>query len=141
MGLVLPGESLAIADRVHRGDPTVGWRGDPEMDVYVRNGVCEVWQFDITGTRWCAVRVSTLEPGWQHEVLRRLRDSDWQRDDVTSRAIDMMKAHDREVAAQEAESCGAGAERIAWWMRRRYGHHYGGLTRDIYPVYSPRKGN
>lgn len=134
MGLLLPGESLGIAERVRNGDPTVGWRGDPEMDVYVRAGICQVWQFDRTGRRWCAVQVPTSEPGWQHTVLRRLRDGDWQNPDTIKNILREYDRNERRIAAEQAEACGRGADKVAYTMRRTMGQHYGGLTRDIFPV-------
>lgn len=91
MGLVLPADDvMGITDRVQRGDPTLGWRGDPAMDVYAHGNSVAVYGFDRKGERYVAATVSKVSQGWRHELLRKLRDGDWQDP----------HAYDRTVAAQ-----------------------------------------
>lgn len=136
MGLILPGEAAAIADRVRQGDPTVGWRGDPGMDTYVsdRHGVAQVWSFDARGTRYCAAQVPLSEPGWQHTLLKKLRDGDWQNPDTIRDIFAANDANTRRQAAERAERCGAAADHVIYEFRRAVGQHYGGLRRRFYPV-------
>jgi hypothetical protein len=106
MGLLLPGDDPdRFVERVQQGCPIVGWRGDPTMDVYVneRVGVCEVWGFDARGERYRVVR-QELCAGWQHDVLRRLRDSDWQRvKPGKQRVTEEMRARERKEHAESVE--------------------------------------
>lgn len=76
------------------------------MDTYLdeRRGVCEVYAFDERGTRYCAVRVDARLPGWQHDLLRRLRDGDYRRADQFLEelyASEERKAKDKEHQRQE----------------------------------------
>ena len=136
MGLVLPGAAKSIADRVQQGDPIAGWRGDPTMDVYLddRRQVAEVWHFDRGGHRYCAAQTTLLEDGWEHTLLRKLRDGDWQNPDTIPNIVAMQDANERRHAAQRAEWAGARADRVIYEYRKALGTHIGGLRRRYYPV-------
>gem|GEM_PF-4305794 len=134
-GLLLPGEHLDIASRVRDGDPVVGWRGDSGMDTYVFNQArrCEVWGFDGYGTRYCAASVQVDRPGWQHTVLRKLRDGDWHRgptvfDEINKRASGREEAREAAAAARSEER----SERLAWALQRDLGHYVSGTRKWIY---------
>lgn len=134
-GLVLPGEHLDIATRVRHGDPVIGWRGDESMDVYLFNQHrrCEVWAFDRQGIRYCAASVNVDVPGWQHTLLRKLRDGDWHRgqtvfDEINKRNDARDKARDAAAAARGDER----AEKLAWALQRDIGHLVSGTRRWHY---------
>jgi len=89
-GLILPasydnrsaiarGEDVAdITRSVQDGDPTLGWRGDPQMDVYREGSVVKVYGFDLKGERYCAATVNLVDSDWRTTLIRKLRDGDWQ---------------------------------------------------------------
>lgn len=69
-----------ITRSVQDGDMTVGWRGDPTMDVYREGSEVKVIGFDGKGERYVASTVSLVDPDWRTTLLRKLRDGDWQKD-------------------------------------------------------------
>lgn len=133
MGLALISDDvLGLVERVQKGDPTIGWRGCSQMDVYENRARHEVRvvDFDITGKRYVAASVSTLFPGWRHELLRKLRDGDWRNDiDVANDHNDRLEAEAEYRLNQHLEE---GAEKLAWALRRDVGAYHGGLTREFY---------
>jgi len=134
MGLLLPTDDvLSITERVQCGDATVGWRGDPEMDVYLddRTGEVAVYGFDAHRQRYLVTVIGTWDPGWRHELLRRLRDGDWQNPDAYQRAVDAELRREADKDAALAEQTSACAERFAWAVRRDCGHVVG-QSRDFY---------
>lgn len=136
MGLLLPGQCQSIVERVQNGDPSVGWRGDPGADVYVHEGlqVAQVWAFDRGHKRYCAAQVSILEPGWEHTLLRKLRDGDWQNPGVVKDIFARGNAREAAAAAERSERIGGKADYLVWLAYRTYGTHAGGLTRRLFPV-------
>ena len=134
-GLVLPGEHLDIATRVRDGDPVIGWRGDAGMDTYLfgEHRRCEVWAFDAHGTRYCAASVNVGVPGWQHQLLRKLRDGDWHRGPTVFDEID--RRNDARERSRDAAAAAAGeerAEKLAWALKRDIGHLVSGTRRFFY---------
>lgn len=78
-----------IQDRVAKGDPDLGWRGDPDMSV-VEGEPCEhdshgncvamVVGWDALGEPYVAAHVHRSEhPGsWRDVLIRKLVEGDWQ---------------------------------------------------------------
>jgi hypothetical protein len=131
-GLILPADAQdRIADRVKRGDPVVGWKGDPTMDVLLdeSTGLVEVWAFDPAGNgRYVAASVdASANPGWRHQLLCKLRDGAPERGGVKAWFEAQQKAADARERA-EFSDLEARAERLAWGVRRAFGHEIG-LTR------------
>jgi len=135
-GFILPGDDVvSIAERVRRGDASVGWRGDPRMDVYLdeQRGVVQVWGWDSLGYQYIAAEVNPFHSqGWRHELLRRLKDGDWQNDDLVDKQIAWVEAPQIERAKAFEELKQEKSEHIAWALRKDLGHHFGGLTREFY---------
>lgn len=117
MGLILPGDDvMSITERVQQGDPTVGWRGDATMDVYVKGGYVEVWGFDARGERYRVVSVPLSDPGWRHSLLARLRDSDWRRDDHLERLRRQNAKWEKDTKDEWVDSRGEKFEKVAWMV-------------------------
>lgn len=138
MSLILPRDYdrdvLGINERVRRGDPTVGWRGDQTMDVILNTAAekVEVWGFDRAGNRYIAASESVHHPGWRHRLLERLRDGDWQR---PGRFDEIQRANDRATAARQAQvddRLDEAGEKLHWALRRDVGQHFGGLRKEHY---------
>lgn len=134
MGLVLPSDDvIGIAERVRQGDPVAGWRGDPTMDTYLDEeaGLALVYGFDRAGNRYIAASTPVTGAGWRHELLRKLRDGDWQRPDTVDR---VMKKLEGEQAARDAvvdDALDEKAERLAWALKRDAGYMTG-LSKEFY---------
>lgn len=137
--LILPGEDVAdVARAIKEGDATTGWRGDPGMALHrgergtPREGTVAVYGFDARGERYLAATQDITLPGWRFELLKRLREGDWQRNDQFDR-VDAANQKLRDEAAAEArEAKEELAEKLAWAIRRDIGHLNGGLTKDIH---------
>lgn len=132
-GLLLPGDALDIVDRVHQGDPTVGWRGDPSVDVYTddQSQTAAAYGFDRSGHRYlmCVVNIG---PGWQHEMLRRLRDGDWQNDDQYERIVRANRQVDEANDYAREQRIGEASEHAAFTLKRLLGSDIGGLSKWVY---------
>lgn len=136
-GLVLPTDDVVgIAERVKFGDPVVGWRGDPQADTYLdpNTGQVAVYTFDGHGNRYCAtvLDINRAGEGWRHELLRRLRDGDWQRDDVVERRMEELMAPVKAKEAAHREKAEQAAEKLAWALKRDLGHLYSGTTKEYH---------
>lgn len=135
-GLILPADSHgSIAERVKRGDPTVGWRGDPTMDVVLdeRSGTVEVHAFDSHGERYVACTVDVnADPGWRYTILKRLTEWDPRRVNVIDKfsaeqeAAEKLKDHRARHQLEER------ADRLAWGLRRTIGPYVDGMSREFY---------
>lgn len=138
MGLILPGDDLHdVAGLVQGGDALIGWRGDPTMDVYVwpEYGTVAVYGFDRGGVRYLAAQESLSNPGWRHDLLRRLRDGDYQRGDDVFADIEKKNAAAHKAADDKwDEFADEQAEKLAWALRRDVGVYVDGRSRDFYPV-------
>ena len=135
-GLILPADSHGhIAQRVKYGDPTVGWRGDPTMDVILdeATGDVEVHAFDSHGERYVACTVNAnLDPGWRYTILKRLTEWD-------PRRVNVIDKFSREQEAREAAKDRANrhqleerVDRLAWGLRRTVGPYVDGMSKEFY---------
>ena len=71
------------------------------------------------------------DPGWEHTLLCKLRDGDWQRGAATEAVNRMAEEVDRRDAEQ-AEQREAAAERMAWALERDIGHLVTGSSRRYF---------
>lgn len=110
-----------IVAKVQDGDPHVGWRGDPEMDVYEIGVEIGVYGFDAHRQRYLAATVTREDPEWRFRLLCKLRDGDWQRDDTYDRIV--QKEYARQDAAEraEAEVRQELSDKFAWGLQRDHG--------------------
>ena len=125
MGLILATDDVVgINLRVRDGDPTVGWRGDPNAVTYFNESTneVEVHLTDLHGHRYVAAATPIIHQGWRHDLLRRLRDGDWQRGaESYERIIRAQHQRDREDAAQMDEMSDELTEKMAWAIRKDLG--------------------
>lgn len=134
MGLILPTDDVVgINERVRLGDPVAGWRGDPEMLVYLDEDtqMCNVVATDARGDRYVAASTSVVDPGWRHDLLCRLRDGDWRRSDVVARQSAKVDAAQAVADMKVEEELDEHAEKLAWALRRDAGHAVG-LSKEFY---------
>jgi hypothetical protein len=85
-----------ITRSVQEGDMTVGWRGDPQMDVYREGSFVKVYGFDAAGQRYVAATVNIVDSDWRTTLLRKLRDGDWQKDTLISRLVAEREQQERD---------------------------------------------
>lgn len=114
---------LDIDRRIKNGDPTLGWRGDPQMFL-VWNGPkrrFEVCGIDAKGNEYVAV---TGDPGDMPDarLIQKLVIGDWQHPDR------VLAQYHRHLAAQEAaqqrrvdEIIGDGVDRLGHAFRKDFG--------------------
>jgi hypothetical protein len=96
------------------------------MDVHIdETGQVAVYGFDAHRQRYLVTTVGTWDPGWRHDLLKRLRDGDWQNPNAYQRIVDAGVAHETQRDALLAERAGAAAEKLAWAIRRDAGHLVG----------------
>jgi hypothetical protein len=131
-GLILPGQYDNIARSVQEGDPVVGWRGDPTMDVMMWHNEVHVYAFDREGTRYLAAATDARLPGWQHDLLRRLRDGDWQTSNAYDRVAALNAELERERESKLEDRKNEVAEKLARATRRDLGHLYSGTTKEFH---------
>lgn len=89
-----------ITRSVQDGDMTVGWRGDPQMDVYREGSEVKVYSFDAQGDRYIAATVNMVDSDWRRTLLLKLRDGDWQRDDFLTNLNEKNAAIQRDADRQ-----------------------------------------
>lgn len=114
-GLILPpsydsrsaigrGEDVAdITRSVQDGDATLGWRGDPQMDVYREGSLVRVYGFDRAGERYVAATVNIVDSDWRTTLIRKLRDGDWQTGTLFGQIEEDRARLEREKRAREDE--------------------------------------
>jgi hypothetical protein len=85
-----------ITRSVQDGDMTIGWRGDPQMDVYREGSMVKVYSFDAEGKRYVASSVNVVDPDWRRTLLRKLRDGDWQKDTLMAQLIAERETQERD---------------------------------------------
>lgn len=133
--ILLDSGVLGLNERVRLGDSTVGWRGDANMLVMADEAeqrVC-VLAVDERGDRYIAASVYPLvDKGWQHSLLRKLRDGDWQREDSVDRLMATLQAPHDAADARVDDINNERAEKVAWALKRDLGHLHGGTTREFF---------
>lgn len=123
MSLEMYADFCDLDRRIKFGDGN-GWRGDPSM-MLVFNTVkkrFEVWGIDGLGNEYEAAFDDAMSP----KLLTKLRDGDWQRNDVHQRVLDnnaMVKAN---AEAKDRDMRGELAEKMQWAIRRDFATHLGG---------------
>lgn len=146
MDLTLPtflpgGGSLWVDEdfykRLHWGDASIGWNGDPDLGVYYLGDRIEIW-------RWCEDgeprRIMRSKPGVRAldtAALRFLAEHDSRRRggydvkaevDAHNAAIDADKERDFDAKLEAA------ADKLHWALRKDLGAYVGGSTRRLMPL-------
>jgi hypothetical protein len=130
----IPLDVYRIAQRIVEGDPTMGWRGDPQMSLMANPRATdgrhfEVWGVDAEGQPYIVAAYEKVSP----KILADLAASDWQNDHrqmLTKMSADAHAAkrkRDDRRRDQEAEI----ADRLGHAVRRAFGH-LGGGTRGFF---------
>lgn len=137
----VPGDVADIGRRLVEGDATMGWRGDPTMQIHFALpvdlagrplpggvGVFEVWALDARREPYLVLTADRCDA----EILRRVARAA-NRDPVA----DAVKDRARREARKEAEfreHVGAYGDKLHFALTQDVGQHYGGLTRRQFPM-------
>lgn len=124
-------------DRLHNGDASVGWVGDPRLAVYHENGRIEIWRHCEDGEPRLIVRsrpgMDRLDAG----VLRFLAEHDSQSRrnyDVRADMDAVNAAVQKELDRQQAERQEEAHERLYHALKKDIGAYEGGSTTDLMPL-------
>jgi len=112
-----------LADRIQKGDPAVGWEGDPRIclakyrDPDTREEWYELWRLEHDGEYRKIARLrGDLDPS---NVTRRLVENDTRRGFDVKEAVDRHNAKVEEARlAPSREKLSAAAEKLAWALKR-----------------------
>jgi hypothetical protein len=125
--LVVEGDVHDIARRLHEGDPTLGWAGDPNLLLFlnVATGMFEVWAPDAHLEPYLAV----AHPRCDASLIRRLVDADNRRETAYDRVVAANAKAEADAAQVRADHQEEVADRLHHALRKDLGHHVGGSTR------------
>lgn len=142
----LPGSFDDIARRLREGDATLGWRGDPTMELVpvietdsknnpVRGGWCgfEVWAADLRGQRYMALRWRQADPS----LIRRLVEIDPYRVDLEARYAKEKTDAETAITYAAEERAGEVWDKLEWALDRDDGYMETGLSRNQFAVGAP----
>lgn len=121
-------------DRLHNGDASVGWTGDPRLGVYHEHGRIEIWRHCEDGEPRLIVRsrpgMDKLDAG----LLRFLAEHDSQsrraydaRADMDAVNAAVQKEYDRQAKERMEESY----DRLRHGLKKDIGAYEGGSTTDF----------
>lgn len=144
--LVLPtflpgGQSLMVDsdfyDRLHNGDASIGWVGDPSLGVYHSDDCVELWRHCADGETRMIMRSRPGLTSLGTEALRFLAEHDSQ----SRRQYDAVaetNAHNDRIRRREAADRDAQmedvADRLQFGLRKDLGAYEGGSTRRLMPL-------
>lgn len=124
-----------IGRRLHQGDATVGWLGDPTLEVRIGVEVdrhdrpipggeqmFEVWGRDERGAPYVCLRW----PRCDASMLRALAERDTRVHDMVALYEKHSRLREKEQADKLAEIQGAAADKAYWAIKQDLGQHLGG---------------
>jgi hypothetical protein len=124
-------------DRLHNGDASVGWTGDPRLAVYHEHGRIEIWRHCEDGVPRLIVRSRPGMDTLDASVLRFLAEHDSQ----SRRAYDVRADMDavnaavrKEYERQAKERTDEAADRLYHGLKKDIGAYEGGSTTDYMPL-------
>lgn len=115
-----------IGKRIRDGDES-GWRGDPTMGLFYNQhtGNFEVWGADRRGEQYLAC----VHPHLTLEIIHKLREGDWQKNDVFQRVLDANAKLAADQAQADREKLQDIGDKLHWGIRQDFGAHLGGRKR------------
>lgn len=138
----LPDGSTLVEDsdftkRLHEGDATVGWVGDPALGIYFSNGCLEIRRMGPNGETYLITRAKPHVRVLNAQTLRWLAEHDSMsrrqyrvNDDIDS--TNNRVEQNLRTAAREKQA--EAAERLYWALKRDIGAYEGGTTRDVWKM-------
>jgi len=142
----IDGEVNDIARRLHEGDATVGWQGDPELEIRLAFPVdgkgdpipgqppeFQVWGVNSRGEEVCALSW----PRCDASLLRKLAEMDPRRRDAFSEWERLEAARIRDEERQYRDSLEAFADKVQFGIMKDLGH-LDGQTRRVHSMYTSK---
>lgn len=124
-------------DRLHYGDPTLGWVGDERLGVYHENGRIELWRHCEDGEMRLIVRSKPGMDRLDAGLLKFLAEHDSQSrraynpvDEIVEAAVKAEKAREAKEADKQAEA----NDRVAYALHKELGATTTGTTREFTPL-------
>jgi hypothetical protein len=120
-------------DRLHNGDASVGWTGDPRLGVYHEHGRIEIWRHCEDGEPRLIVRSRPGMDKLDASVLRFLAEHDSQSRrgyDVRADMDAVNAAVKKEYERQAKERLADAADRLRHGLKKDLGAYEGGSTSD-----------
>lgn len=120
--------------RLHDGDASLGWNGDPRLGVYLADDRVELRRLCEDGELRLIMRSKPGHRSLDTAALRFLAEHDSQSrrrysgQEVIDHNRKLLAA--REQAAKDARE--DAADKLHWALRRDMGQHEGGLTKRLY---------
>lgn len=111
-----------ITRSVQDGDPTVGWRGDPSMDVYREGSEVKVYSFDARGQRYVAATVNLADSDWRRTLLIKLKEGDWQNPVAYDKLIERQEKADRDRQTQAEDQAEEVKDKMVHAILKDFGH-------------------
>lgn len=124
-------------DRLHYGDPTLGWVGDERLGVYHENGRIELWRHCEDGEMRLIVRSKPGMDRLDAGLIKFLAEHDSQSrraynpvDEVVEAAVRAEQIRADKEADRQAEA----NDRVAAAMHKELGATTTGTTREFTPL-------
>lgn len=114
-----------LVDRLHLGDPTIGWEGDPRLAIYRGPGrTWELWRLENDG-EYRMVCKSRPGLGLDNRLIVRLVQHDARRGFDPKKAVDANNAKvDKERNSAIHDKKLAAADKLRWALIKDVGHLY-----------------
>lgn len=107
--------------KLHHGDPTLGWEGDPRLALYRVNDRWVLYRLEHDN-EYRVVCVSAAEQRLDERLIQRLVEHDHRRgfDPVAVAA----QEYDRQADPAGEERLAEAMEKVVYGLRKDVGHHY-----------------
>lgn len=137
-GVMWVDSSLYDIDRRIKDGDESGWRGDPTMGLFFNPHTrqFEVWGIDRAGKEYKAATHHELSV----EIIHKLRNGDPTRNDVFQQVLDHNAKVEADAKQKDREARAEVFDKLAWGIRKDFGHLAGGTRRQHAIPDKPKEG-